>query len=209
MDNYTKSPWEISKNIFGKDKDHAVYEIYHNGSGFFNQICEINCDGVNANDNTQLISAAPDLLESLIECLEYDWVITNNDVITRARAAIAKAKGLENTNHAGQKFLARIETDIQNFFLDKKRYSDFDYGIIAMKNDDLFLQKYEIWVEYNELMNVFEADRGMTALQKILKKDKDVFIHKFNSHTPTFNDFRYGDSPRISIIFSKIEQKNP
>lgn len=117
----------------------------------------------------------------------------------------------KNSSSNKDKFSMAIEKNIRNFFLDQKKYSNFDCGIIKMKkeNDDSSSssQKYKVWVEYNELINVLEADQGISSLQRILKKNMDVFIHKFNSYTPTFNDFCRGNSPRISIIFSEIDQE--
>ena len=57
-------------------------------------ICTLNMANGCGMTDARLISAAPDLLAALRECLTCEFAVTDKAAIDQARAAIAKAAGL-------------------------------------------------------------------------------------------------------------------
>jgi hypothetical protein len=89
MSSYTPAPWTVD-GLVTKDLD----VISPDG-----RIAMIDCDDIDANTleaNARLISASPELLNSLQELVEYLGVDVDNgldELLTNARAAITKATG--------------------------------------------------------------------------------------------------------------------
>jgi hypothetical protein len=89
MSSYTPAPWTVD-GLVTKDLD----VISPDG-----RIAMIDCDGIDPDTleaNARLISASPELLNSLQELVEYLGVDVDNgldELLTNARAAITKATG--------------------------------------------------------------------------------------------------------------------
>lgn len=83
---HTPAPW---RDLIG---------TWHVVAGDGGSVCMVNRalrPALEAEANTQLIAAAPDLLEALIDALDLIETITpiEGDTVRKVRAAIAKAKG--------------------------------------------------------------------------------------------------------------------
>ena len=82
---HTKGPWEISK--IGNNYDQ--YSVYSEGSSSGNIV-----NTVEGEANARLISAAPDMLEALLEAEVVIKELCNGNCLVSILDAISKARGL-------------------------------------------------------------------------------------------------------------------
>ena len=85
--NFTPGPWRYQRE--NGSPTTGQHMIAGSLPGYLAEVRDCGSGDVSA--NAQLIAAAPDLLEALIECLECEFAVSEKSVIDKARAAIAKA----------------------------------------------------------------------------------------------------------------------
>ena len=89
---HTPGPW-IVRNI--ATRYHYIGPANDSGAPSFAAVFgEFHASEDQTAANARLISAAPDLLAALRECLACEFAVTDKAAIAQARAAIAKATGL-------------------------------------------------------------------------------------------------------------------
>lgn len=92
---HTPGPWHVYENCPAFDNSDVIFSAHVDDA----IVCSIGGDLVGEKANARLIAAAPDLLDSLENLLDYldahDWgtVPSGGKTETDARAAIQKAKG--------------------------------------------------------------------------------------------------------------------
>jgi hypothetical protein len=86
--NYTPGPWEVSKD---KERSNLIIMPELSVSGIGQKYVAVG--GGNIEANAKLISAAPELLEALIEIIKYSFLEAREE--NMAKKAIAKATNTE------------------------------------------------------------------------------------------------------------------
>lgn len=99
---FTPGPWVYDGSLADEQGFPCVASAAHNLA-----ICSVIDDGIDAAEqeaNAHLIASAPELLEALREAVEdleqtlrwpYGWECSEEDLLGKARAVIAKAEGRE------------------------------------------------------------------------------------------------------------------
>ena len=92
---HTPGPWEYFPKLSGSE-NHRGFRIGVNKGWLIADAMPIDMDGKEGEANARLISAAPDLLEALKDCLRVVEFLASDScptTIQNAKAAIAKATG--------------------------------------------------------------------------------------------------------------------
>ena len=88
---HTPGPWRL----FGNWPTYFLQsQNITDRANLWADICTLNMANGCGMTDSRLISAAPDLLAALRECLACEFAVTDKAAIAQARAAIAKATGL-------------------------------------------------------------------------------------------------------------------
>jgi hypothetical protein len=89
MSAHTQGPWRIATDSIGMPQ-HIKGDSYSTICSFLTSVRR-NCGVHEIEANVRLITAAPELLEALIELIDAKDHCDDLDIFNRARAAIAKA----------------------------------------------------------------------------------------------------------------------
>ena len=89
--NWTQGPWFTKREGWA-----TVYVEARIGGGLLQEVaaCGPTQQGPEQQEaNATLIAAAPELYESLVECLECEFAVTDKAAIAKAEAVLKKARG--------------------------------------------------------------------------------------------------------------------